>query len=76
MTRTMTLRNVPESVVKRLRVQARRNGRSIQAELLSIVTAAAVDREILREQIVACRQAMQKPLVLREIDQAIDEGRP
>jgi plasmid stability protein len=76
MGKTVTLRNIPDGVMSRLRSQARRNSRSMQAELLSIVTATVVDRESLREQIAACRQTVRTPLTLEKIHRAIDEGRP
>jgi plasmid stability protein len=76
MGKTVTLRNIPDNVIGRLRSQARRNGRSMQAELLSIVTATVVDRESLREQIAACRQAMRTPLTPEKIRRAIEEGQP
>jgi plasmid stability protein len=76
MSKTVTLRNIPEGVISRLRSQAKRNSRSMQAELLSIVTSTAIDRESLRDQIAECRQAIRKPLSLDQIHRAIDEGRP
>jgi antitoxin FitA len=38
---TLYVRNVPTDVYRRLRVRARDNGRSINAEALDILTAAA-----------------------------------
>ena len=36
----LSIRNVPDAVVERLRARAQRNARSLQAELLAIVTEA------------------------------------
>ncbi len=37
---SLSIKNAPDAVVERLRSRARRNNRSLQGELLSIVTAA------------------------------------
>jgi antitoxin FitA len=38
---TLSIKNAPERVVKRLRERAERNHRSLQGELLAIIEAAA-----------------------------------
>lgn len=75
-TRTLTLREVPEPVVRELRNRARRNGRSMQSELLSIVRQATLDRRSFADQLANVRRALRRPLTLDEIHAAIDEGRP
>ena len=47
MARTLTLRDVPEPVVRGLRERARRNRRSMQKEVLSILQGAVLDRASL-----------------------------
>jgi plasmid stability protein len=42
---TLSIKNAPEHVVKRLRQRAERNHRSLQGELLAIVEAAARDEQ-------------------------------
>ncbi len=76
MTKTLTLRNVPDEVATRLRVRAQRNGRSMQAELLEIVESAVLDQESLLGQLRAFRQSLKRSMTLEEIQQAISEGRP
>jgi plasmid stability protein len=77
MPRTLTLRNVPDGVVFALRERARRNKRSVQRELLSIVTQSVVDRESALAQIAQLRRRhLEKGMTLREIHRAIEEGRP
>lgn len=77
MARTLTLRNVPEAVVRSLRERARRNHRSVQKELLSIVTQSVVDRESALAQIGELRRRhLGKAMTLRAIQGAIEEGRP
>ncbi|RLB59103.1 MAG: hypothetical protein DRI34_02970 [Deltaproteobacteria bacterium] len=75
MYRTLTLRNVPDKVVKQLRRRAARNKRSMQEELLAIVQDAVVDRASLARQLEACRESLLTPLSLEEIHQAIEAGR-
>ena len=43
MTVSLSIKNVPEEVLERLRARADRNRRSLQQELLVIVEAAAFD---------------------------------
>jgi plasmid stability protein len=74
-TKTLTLRNVPPDVLRRLRERARRNGRSMQAELLTIVGEATVDQQSLEAQLADCRRALRRPMKAAEIEQAIAEGR-
>ncbi len=77
MSRTLTLRNVPEEVVRALRERARRNKRSVQKELLSIVTQSMIDRTSALAQIAELRRRhLRKGMTLSEIHRAIDEGRP
>jgi plasmid stability protein len=76
MSRTLTLRHVPEPVVRALRQRAQRNRRSMQKEVLSILESAALDRESLLEQLSAVRSRLGARMSLDEIHAAIDEGRP
>jgi plasmid stability protein len=75
MSRTLTLRNVPEPVLRALRGRARRNRRSMQKEILSILEEAAVDRASLAEQLTALRVRLGAAMTLDEIHGAIEEGR-
>ncbi|MDI7267275.1 MAG: Arc family DNA-binding protein [Myxococcota bacterium] len=74
--RTLTLREVPDNLVRALRARARRNRRSMQAELLSIVASSVVDKGALARQMRACRAGMKSPMSMDEIHGAIEEGRP
>jgi plasmid stability protein len=76
MARTLTLRDVPDPVVKALRDRARRNNRSMQKEILSILQSAALDRASLARQLSALRSRLGAKMSLDEIHDAIDEGRP
>ncbi len=72
MSRTLTLRNVPEPVLRVLRSRARRNRRSIQKEILSILEEAAIDRASMVEQLTALRTRLGGEMTLDEIHQAIE----
>ncbi len=76
MSRTLTLRNVPEPVVRALRERARRNRRSMQKEVLSILQGAALDRASLTRQLASLRFDAGASMTLDEIQGAIEEGRP
>jgi len=75
MSYTVTLRNVPESVLRALRGRARRNGRSMQKEIMSILEEAVADRASLVEQLATLRLRLGAQMTLDEIHEAIEEGR-
>lgn len=55
---TLSIKNVPDKVARRLREQAERNHRSLQGELLSLVERAAeaqpfIDLNLSRQHLVA-----------------------
>ena len=76
MPRTLTLRDVPEPVVRALRERARKNRRSMQKEILSILRGAALDRASLARQLSAMRSDLGARMTLEEIHGAIEAGRP
>lgn len=76
MTMTLTVRNVPEEVVKELRRRAKRNGRSVQSELLTLVRQGTLDQRSLEERLTELRRSLPRRLRLTEIHAAIREGRP
>ena len=45
---TLSIKNAPDDVVARLKLRAERNHRSLQGELLAIITAAASEPEPLK----------------------------
>lgn len=69
----MTLRNVPDSVLRALRERARQHGRSMQKEMMSILEEAVVDRASLMEQLVTLRAHLGAQMTLYEIHEAIEE---
>ncbi len=75
MSRTLTLRNVPEPILRALRSRAHRNRRSMQKEIMSILEEAAIDHASMAEQLRALRTRLDAGMSLDEIHQAIEEGR-
>jgi plasmid stability protein len=75
MIRTITLRNVPEAVLRGLRQSARRNHRSIQKEIFSILKSATIDRASLAAQLTALRTRLGAKMTLDDINKANAEGR-
>src|SRR6266852_1841144 len=75
MSHTLTLRNVPYSVLRALRGRARRNGRSMQKEIMSILAEVVVDRASLVEQLATLRLRLGAEMTLDEIHGAVEEGR-
>jgi plasmid stability protein len=55
---TLSIKNVPEGVAERLRRRARRNHRSLQAELLALLEETVMPRRrSVREVLAAVRQS-------------------
>lgn len=75
MSHTLTLRDVPDPVLRALRGRARRNRRSMQKEIMSILTEAVVDRASLVNQLTTLRHRLSADMSLDEIHRAIEEGR-
>ena len=42
----LTVRNVPEDIIKTIKARARTNGRSMEQEIRSILQSVAMDRQI------------------------------
>jgi plasmid stability protein len=75
MARTLTLRNVPDPMVRALRSRARRNRRSMQKEIISILEEATIDRASLIKELSALRTRLNANMSIDEIHAAIEEGR-
>lgn len=76
MARTLTIRDVPETIVRALRSRAHRNRRSMQKEIISILEGAAIDRASSVDQLDALRVRLGANMTPDEIHEAIEEGRP
>lgn len=75
MARTVTIRDLPDPVLRVIRARARRNRRSMQKEILSILEEAAADRSSMAQQLSALRHRLRAKMRLAEIHRAIEEGR-
>jgi antitoxin FitA len=85
---TLTIRNLPDDLHARLREQARRNRRSLNQEIIaelarvsgqSEADPVAIARERMRQAIRETdkiRAGINRFMTAKEIDEAIEEGRP
>jgi len=69
MTVSLSIKNVPDEIVERLRARAARNRRSLQGELLALVERAAEEVPTISARDVYARI---KQLNLPEGDRAVD----
>ena len=66
---SLSIKNVPEAVVGRLRERAKRNRRSLQGELLDVVERAAQDPPVLSAREVYARiKKLKLPKGPRSVD--------
>jgi plasmid stability protein len=78
---TLTLKNVPDEVLARLKTRADRHGRSVNREAISILDAAVqpatpVDTEALLARLRATRVTLRGgPLTPKELNRYKREGR-
>ena len=71
---TITVRNLPEKVVRALKERAKRNGKSMEQEVREILEAQALDRaEILRRIEEEIWPKLRRPIKAEEIDAWIEE---
>ena len=70
--KTITVRNVPDRVLKGLRRRARRSGRSLQAELLDIVSRTVLDEESFARVAAEFRAKLTQRMTIEDIEAAID----
>ena len=73
---TLTVRNVPPAVIRALKRIAKRNRRSMQQEVLNLLTSVTFDRESACSQIEELWGRQNRPTTKEEVDQWIRESRP
>jgi antitoxin FitA len=80
MTTNFTIKNIPEDLYKKVRERAERNHRSINREIISIISAAMASRHSSADEILARARAVRAQtggfLTDDFINQAKREGRP
>lgn len=72
---TLTIRNVPQRVVRRLKTLARRRNKSMEQEVRDLLEEYASDRSSVLEQIEASWERQARRATAREIDAWITSGR-
>jgi len=73
---TLTIRNVAPKVVRALKAQAERNGRSMEQEVREIIEGQVADRTSAINQITHSWEAQKRSPSASEVDAWIREGRP
>ena len=80
MATNFTLKNIPEDLYKKVKERAQRNNRSINGEIISILSAATtpihIPVDVILARAKALRERMRGCLTDDFIDQAKREGRP
>jgi plasmid stability protein len=77
---TITVKNIPEDVYERLKMQAKANRRSINNEVITLiereVNSYRIDPEQFIKEARAIRESIDYVITDEELEQAINEGRP
>jgi plasmid stability protein len=72
---TITIRNIPDEVVEMIKNRARRNGRSMEQEVRSILSGVAHDRERARKRIESLWRKQKRSIPREEIDAWLRKAR-
>ena len=72
---TLTIRNVAPKVVRALKAQAERNGRSMEQEVREIIQGQVADRASAVNQIARSWEAQKRSPSASEVETWIREGR-
>jgi len=72
---TITIRNLPEAVVRRLKDRARRNNRSMEQEVRCILTEVVPDKEEAMQRVEALRKRFLRQPSAQEVDEWVREAR-
>lgn len=73
---TLTIRNVPDKVVRSLKSLARRHNRSMEQEVRELVIGYVADRQSVLDQIEAGWAKQARRPTAKEIDSWMAVGRP
>lgn len=73
---TLTIRNVPDKVVRSLKSLARRHNRSMEQEVRELVIGYVADRQSVLDQIEAGWARQTRRPSAKEIDSWMGVGRP
>ena len=72
---TITVRNIPDEVIVMIKNRARRNRRSMEQEVRSILSGVVHDRERAMNRIVSLWTKQKKPVSREEIDEWLRRAR-
>lgn len=72
---TITVRNIPDEVIEMIKSRAKRNRRSMEQEIRSILSGVAHDRERARKRIESLRRKQNRPIPREEIDEWLRRAR-
>ncbi|MCK5007930.1 MAG: hypothetical protein KAR73_11115 [Spirochaetales bacterium] len=65
---TITVRNIPEDVITMIKNRARRNKRSMEQEVRTILSEVVLDRERAMKRIESLWQQQKRPISKEEVD--------
>ena len=65
---TITVRNIPEEVIAMIKNRARRNKRSMEQEVRTILSEVVLDRERAMKRIESLWQQQKRPISKEEVD--------
>jgi len=65
---TITVRNIPEEVITKIKNRARRNKRSMEQEIRTILSEVVLDRERAMKRIESLWQQQKRPISKEEVD--------
>ena len=72
---TITVRNIPDEVIEMIKSRARRNKRSMEQEVRSILTEITSDRSQAMKRIEMLRRKQKHPISKEEIDKWLRSAR-
>jgi plasmid stability protein len=65
---TITVRNIPEEVITMIKNRARRNKRSMEQEVRTILSEVVLDRERAMKRIESLWQQQKRPISKEDVD--------
>jgi plasmid stability protein len=72
---TITVRNIPDEVIEMIKNRARRNKRSMEQEVRSILSGVVHDRERAMKRIESLWRKQKRPIPREEIDEWLRRAR-
>ncbi len=72
---TITVRNIPEEVIAMIKNRARRNKRSMEQEIRTILSEVVLDRERAMKRIESLWQQQKRPISKQEVDAWLRKAR-